>query len=119
MADHIADPNRRNAPEPETSPRITTADHERMAAMNLRVMSYQTVAEGGYWLPRDIIGADGKTAILWRAAGEGPVAYAVDGWHPWHDGMFGGCCAHLASALAWVQRARDVRAGKASSFRGT
>lgn len=109
-------PKRKPIPE-APRPRATGADYSRMDAMNLRVMCHQHVAEDGWWLPRDIIGADGKTAILWRPAGP-DGGYAVDGWHPWHDGMFGGCSTHLSNALGWVQRARDVRAGLAKDFSG-
>jgi hypothetical protein len=110
--------NRRIPPPPVRRPRATEEDYSLMDAMGLRVMCHQPGNEAGWALPRDIIGRDGKTVILWRPAGQGPVAYDVDGWHPWHDGMSGGCNTHLSNALAWVERAREVRAGTAEDFRG-
>ena len=66
-----------------------------------------------YWLPRDIIGTDGKTLIVYRKADD---TCRIDGWEPWHDGMFGGRRENVESAFAWVQRAKDMRAGKAKDF---
>lgn len=94
--------------------------HAECEALKLRIVSYQerhiTVDGGNWWIPRDVIGRDGKTLILWRKTEE--AGYAVDGWHPWHDGMFGGCYATFDAALAWVRRAREIRAGTATDFRG-
>ena len=67
------------------------------------------------WLPRDILGEDGKTLILWREADRN---YSTPGYEPWHDGMFGGRRSSIHSALEWVQRAKDIRAGKARDFLG-
>jgi hypothetical protein len=100
-------------------PRVTQADYQRMDTIGIRIVWHQAVAEAGYWLPGDMIGTDGKTLIRWHPAGQGPVAYGVDGWHTWHDGMSGGCYTHVSSALAWVERARDIRAGLKETFLGT
>lgn len=105
-------------------PAFTGADHDTLKALGLCVISYQREttlpdAEGRrWWLPRDIIGTDGKTLIRWYEPGDSGAAYATAGWEPWHDGMFGGLSERLVSALAWVQRARAVRAGTATDFRG-
>jgi hypothetical protein len=87
--------------------------------LGLRVVSYLNKHSdcGKYWLPRDVVGLDGKTLIVWRPAGK-DSGYAVDGWHPWHDGMHGGCNETYIGALSWVQRAKDIRAGKAKDFSG-
>lgn len=90
-------------------------------SLNLRVVCYlnefQECSDGHtYWLPRDLIGADGKTLIIYRQAGEGN--YSVAGWQPWHDGMFGGRNTTIHGALHWVKTAYDVRAGTISDFRG-
>lgn len=69
-----------------------------------------------YWLPRDLIGNDGKTAIIYRLASDGE--YSINGWEPWHAGMFGGRYENVANALAWVDRAIAVKAGKARDFLG-
>lgn len=66
-------------------------------------------------LPRDLIGTDGKTLIVFREADHD---YSIAGYEPWHDGMFGGRRESIESALAWVQAAREVRAGTRASFLG-
>lgn len=83
-----------------------------------RVVSYlrTTTPDGKNWLPRDIIGKDGKTLIVYRLAADGE--YRIDGWEPWHDGMFGGRRENVQSAFAWVERAIAVRAGTAKDFLG-
>lgn len=91
-------------------------------ALGLSVVSYRSSAvecDDGerLWLPRDIVGKDGKTLIVFRCAGR-ESGYDVDGYHPWHDGMFGGCYPAIGAALAWVQRAQDIRAGKETDFLG-
>ena len=95
-------------------PPLTRQDIYDLGPMGLRVVSYQREACDGFWLPRDMIGADGKTLIRW----ETDDGYAFHGWSPWHDGMFGGRYQALGSALAWVRRAREVRAGTAANFLG-
>lgn len=107
----------RKLPEAPRPP-IDGATLTRIGDMGLVVVSWRKVIANGYYLPEDMIGRDGKTMIIWRAARDHNATYAFDGWHPWHDGMFGGCRATLASALAWVQCARDVRAGIVADFRG-
>lgn len=67
------------------------------------------------WLPRDIIGLDGKTLIVWR---EIDRDYSIAGWVPWHDDMFGGRYPSIHSALNWVERAIAIRAGTAKDFLG-
>lgn len=85
--------------------------------LGLRVVSYQSKTDesGKYWLPRDVVGQDGKTLIVYREADR---EYSIAGWCPWHDGMFGGRKSSYLNALAWVQRAMDVRSGKAKDFLG-
>lgn len=90
--------------------------HDRMGAMGLTVMSYQHRAEGGWWVPRDIAGPD-LALILWREAGTGN--YGFDGWAPQlGPHRTGGRYQSLGNALGWLQRARDVRDGKAADFGG-
>lgn len=100
------------------APIFTVADVARMRALDLTVMCYrrENSRDGDMLLgvPRDIVGTDGKTAILWRDGGDGN--YSIDGWEPWHAGMSGGRCEHMASALGWLERARAIRAGTATTF---
>lgn len=106
--------------EPVLPAVFSSADLERIGDLGLTVIAHQSkaVVDGGrvLYAPRDLIGKDGKTAILFRFASDGE--YNIDGWEPWHDGMVGGRRECLSSALAWVERARDIRAGKASDFLG-
>ena len=67
------------------------------------------------WLPRDLIGTDGKSLIIFRSADE---TYSIDGYEPWHDGMWGGRKASIHSALHWVETAIGVRAGTIKDFLG-
>lgn len=67
------------------------------------------------WLPRDLIGVDGKTLVIFRHADRD---YAIDGWAPWHDGMFGGRYNSISAALNWVRIAKGVRAGTIQDFMG-
>lgn len=67
------------------------------------------------WLPRDLVGADGKSLIVYRVADR---EYSIDGWDPWHDGMFGGRRSSIENALHWIRTAKGVRAGTISDFRG-
>ena len=67
------------------------------------------------WLPRDIIGKDGKSLIVWR---EADSEYTTAGYEPWHDGMFGGRRAEIHNALSWLERAIAVRNGTAKDFLG-
>lgn len=96
----------------------------RADELGLRAVSYLNVSRRVHfsdgeqreeWLPRDLVGGDGKTLIVWRHL---DGSYAIPGWEPWHDGMFGGRYADILNALAWVERARDVRAGRAKDFLG-
>ena len=114
---------RRKHVEPAAPPPAFTGDdYNTMRAMDLTVMSYQDTATApgddgrSYWLPRDVAGAD-LALILWRAATDGN--YRFNGWEPQlGPHHHGGRRKTLASALAWVQRARDVRDGKAKNFLG-
>jgi len=92
----------------------------QITALGLRATCYLNVSVicddgANLWLPRDLIGDDGKTLIIYRPADS---SYSIDGWEPWHDGMFGGRRDRIGNVLAWVARAKAVRAGTASNFRG-
>lgn len=99
------------------------ANFQRIAQeLGMTVVSYRNLAVicddgANLWLPKDLVGKDGKTLIVFRGAGP-ESGYAVDGYHPWHDGMFGGCYPEINAALAWVERAKDTRAGRAADFLG-
>lgn len=97
--------------KPATNP-ITLDDVQRLNILGLRVVSFQHQAKDGLWLPRDIIGMDGKTLIRWDT----DDGYAFHGWAPWHDGMHGGRYETLGACLKWVQCAVDIRAGRATTF---
>lgn len=107
---------RRAKPARPPAPPDYATLHARMGEMELTVMSYQNRVEGGWWIPKHIAGAD-LALILWYEAGTGN--YSGAGWEP-HLGahVHGGRHDSLGNALAWVQRARDVRDGKAADFRG-
>lgn len=103
---------------------LPASHFERINQLELTIVSYLSLSrrvvgadsrEREEWLPRDIVGRDGKTLIVYRRSDS---EYGIDGWEPWHDGMFGGRRADILSALAWVERARDVRAGRAKDFLG-
>lgn len=98
---------------------------EYLHNMNLTVVSYlndsckvccHDGSERNEWLPRDIVAADGKSLLVHRAIGDTHNAYSIAGWDCWHDGMFGGMYASIHSALAWIETARDIRAGKRNTF---
>ena len=92
---------------------------ERVEALGLRVVSYTNFTvlrpSGGCWVPRDMLGTDGKSLIIYHYADKD---YAIDGWSTWHDGMFGGRYFSLGGALSWLERAIAVRAGREKDFRG-
>jgi hypothetical protein len=95
-----------------------------MDTMGLEVMSYfnRTTGLDGegrtYWIPEHIAGADGAF-ILWRYATDPKNNYKLDGWFPQiGPHIHGGFHSSITSALAWIQRARDVRDGKVKDFRG-
>jgi hypothetical protein len=99
---------------------MTTAI-QRAEAMGLNVIGHMNMTEdagGGirHWLPQDMVGRNGKTLIVFRPASQ-HSGYSIDGWFPSHDGMHGGCHESPHGALAWVQRAMDIRAGRAKDFR--
>lgn len=103
---------------------LTSSHLVRCDAMNLRIVTFLPKAvtvrladgsERREWLPRDIVGRDGMSLIVHRPA---DANYNFDGWQPEHDGMFGGRSRDIHGALNWLQRAIDVRAGRASDFRG-
>lgn len=111
---------------------------ERTEALGLRVISYTSDCtprdgdDGGtYWIPRDCIARDGRSAVLfhvkdsqldWRAECKGGMTYDFSGWEPFADGpygpMFGGRHRRFESALAWLERARDINEGWATDFSG-
>jgi hypothetical protein len=109
-----------------TIPPLPPSYGERIRQMGLRVVSYTSDAENVMsstgerteWLPRDIIAEDGKSMIIFRAKGDKTNNYNFSGWDCWHDGMFGGMRENLHSALAWIEAAREARAGIRSDFRG-
>lgn len=107
---------------PPPPPVFSGDDATRIRALELRVVSYQhehtphDAAGNSYWLPRDMVGADGKTLVRWQAAGDADNNYAISAWHPWHDGMFGGAYETMGAVLGWIERARDIRAGKETHF---
>lgn len=108
-------------PPPQDEPIVTPDDLRNLGTMNIRVLSFHRKVVGsqsvGYvGVPRDMIGEDGHTAIIWRSATESH--HDFDGWEPWYAGWCGVHKKTLASALHWIQRARDVWAGKAKDFRG-
>jgi hypothetical protein len=95
--------------------------HAEAAELGLATVTYLRLAANcddgaSRWIPEDLIGSDGQTLIRHRLAGHGN--YDIDGWEPWHAGMFGGRYERFESALAWVRVARDVRAGRRDDFRG-
>ncbi len=86
--------------------------NESMKRHNLRAVSYFSASNPN---PRDLIALDGSCCILWRPADR---TYNFDRWEPEFSGWFGGPCRALESAFIWLDRARDIRDGKASDFRG-
>ena len=98
-------------------PEFTRADMDTIAAMGLNVLRYHNRTLENHYVPRDILGtADGTTAILWTTTPEN--GYSFDGWQAFHARRNNGVCRELAQALAWLQRSRDIDAGKATDFRG-
>ncbi len=81
--------------------------------LNIAVMCEDGVSR---WLPRDLIGSDGKTLIVYRSKTDG--VYSIDGWEPHHAGMNGGRYESFESALNWLKRAQDIKAGRAENFLG-
>lgn len=105
---------RKQAPRKPGNFQATASD------LGLTTVCYLNVAvecEDGVsrWLPRDLIGDDGKSLIIYRSADR---EYNIDGWEPWHDGMFGGRRDSIESALHWIRVAKGVRAGTIADFRG-
>lgn len=64
------------------------------------------VKVGDRWLslPRDLVGTDGKTVIIYRAA---DAAYDFAGWEPWHAGHHGGRYRSICHAFGWLERIRQ------------
>ena len=114
--------SRRKLPPPTPPiPFRGAPEHDTIDAMGLTVMRYRREASPPdadgktWWIPETVMGAD-LALIMWHAAGE---SYAIDGWEPQLGAhMHGGRYETLAIALAWLQRARDVRDGKRQNFRG-
>jgi hypothetical protein len=105
--------------------------HERTEALGLNVLTYTnqlTIATpemSAQWIPRDCIGLDGQSAILFRLNENGRrdvpgATYDFDGWEPCCKGpygmMHGGRYATFSGALAWLQTAHDIRNGKRDHF---
>lgn len=92
---------------------------DRCEAMGLRIVTYLNRAiQTEYrseWLPRDIVALDGQSLIVYR---ESDHEYDFSGWCPEHRGMFGGRYDTIHSALSWLQRAIDIKAGRISDFNG-
>lgn len=115
--------------EASAPPQLPASHHAEMQELGLRAVYYlggsievqscgcEPKREG---LPADIVGADGKTLIAFRPPGRDPGCNGYDfaGWTPFHDGMNGGAYRDLSSALWWVRRAMDIRAGRKSDFIG-
>lgn len=94
--------------------------HARADACGLNTVSYLNTAimcEDGTsrWLPRNMIGKEGDRAIFYEPADD---TYDFAGWSPYHTGMFGGRRQNVESALAWMERAIDIRAGREKDFLG-
>lgn len=94
--------------------------YETITDLDLRVITHRrdtVVCSDGTprYLPQDLVGNNGKTVVIYR---EVDRQYAIAGWCPWHDGMFGGRYVTIGGALAWVRAAIEVRAGKRADFRG-
>jgi hypothetical protein len=72
------------------------------------------VKVGDRWLslPRDLVGTDGKTVIIYRAASE--PSYDFAGWEPWHAGHHGGRYAEIGHALGWLEWIRRELVGSIS-----
>lgn len=112
---------RRSGRKVASRPVLPASHLARIKDLNLNTVSYLNTAikairdgeERQEWLPRDIIGPDGKTLIVYRSKDSD---YLIDGWETWYDGMFGGRFETILSALAWVERAQDIRAGRAKDF---
>ena len=88
--------------------------------LGLRTVTYLDQAvevEGGRrcWLPRDLIALDGSCCVLWRPANR---EYDFDGWEPEHRRQFGGRYRDITSALHWIERAKAIKAGTETDFRG-
>jgi hypothetical protein len=105
---------------------IPASHLDLMRDMNLTAISYlnasRDVRSGAKyrreWLPRDVVANDGLSLLVHRGAGDLHNGYSFAGWDCWHDGIFGGMREDILSALAWIQRARDVRSGAARDFLG-
>jgi hypothetical protein len=79
------------------------AFHARCEALGLTVVSYQNTSRDGYWLPRDIIGNDGKRLAVFRVKGDPANRYSFDGWDTWAGGQFGGTYETPEGALGWFE----------------
>jgi hypothetical protein len=103
---------KRAKPEPKETPKPSTETLVHEAGLSILAWDYRTRSGRE---PLHMTGDDGKTFVLFSPA---DTLYGFDGWVPHHDGMNGGRYRTIESALAWVHRARDVRAGKATDFLG-
>lgn len=105
-------------PPPIAGPGNFHAEGRELGLWEARWMNRAVRCDDGTWryVPRDLVAFDGQAVILWRAAGDG--GYDFDGWEPQLGHMHGGRRQKLESAFAWLRRARDVKAGRASDFLG-
>lgn len=102
------------------APRKPGNFHARAAACGLNTICYLPQAvecEDGVLraLPRHMIGKEGDRAIIYETADD---TYDFAGWSPSHTSMFGGRRQSVESALLWMERAIDVRAGREKDFLG-
>jgi hypothetical protein len=110
-------PKRKPKPQPDIRPVnfLAVADDLGLTVVSYLHESIECNDGVSRWLPRDLIGRDGKSLIVFRSADR---EYSINGWCPWHDGMFGGRCQTISSALHWIKTAKGVRAGTIADFRG-
>lgn len=110
---------RKRLPDPTPFSHLIRIDQLGLHAVSYRDAAVRCALPNGEfrneWLPRDIIGKDGKSLIIWRPVDD---VYSIAGYEPWHDGMFGGRKLSIHSTLNWIERAIDVRAGRAKDFLG-
>ena len=57
--------------------------------------------ERNEWLPGDLVNWEKRQFVRFNRAGEGSVAYAVDGYHPCEGHHHGGHHSTVAGAIGW------------------
>jgi hypothetical protein len=92
-------PRRTKKAEVPTLPQSHLIKIDRLGMRTVAYLStfVATAAGRNEWLPRDIIGNDGKSLVIYREGGD----YHFAGWEPWRDGHFGGRYETILGALAW------------------